>query len=68
MISIKNPLRDPQDEPPIAYCARCGGEIYEEDDVEIFAGGLVHEDCLTEEERKDCVLRRAAMCIASIFG
>lgn len=66
-IRIKNPLRDAQDEPPIAHCQRCGGEIYEEDDVEIFGGDLVHEECLTDEEREDCVLRRAASCFASMF-
>lgn len=67
MISIKNPLRDPQDEPPIAYCPRCGGEIYENDDVEIYAGKLLHAECMTEEELKHCVLRRAALCMASMF-
>lgn len=66
-IRIKNPMRDPQDEPPIAYCKRCGGEIYEEDDVEIFGGDLVHENCLTDDELDDCVLRRAAFCVASMF-
>ena len=66
-IRIKNPLRDPQEDQPIAYCPRCGGEIYEEDDVDIFGGDLVHEDCLTEEEREDCVLRRAASCFENMF-
>lgn len=67
MISFKNPLRDPQNDPPIAYCKRCGGEIYEEDNVEIFSGELVHESCLTEDELENCVLRRAADCMVMLF-
>lgn len=66
-IRLKSTLRDTQDDPPIAYCKRCGGEIYEEDDVEIFGGDLVHEDCLTADELKHCVLRRAAFYMARMF-
>lgn len=67
MISFKPPIRDTQDQPPIAYCPRCGGEIYENDDVDIIGVELVHEDCLTDEELKHSALRRAAFCVASLF-
>lgn len=66
-IRIKNPLLDTQNEPPIDECPRCKLEIYYGDDVEIFDGRLVHEDCLTDEELKHCVLRQAALYMASLF-
>lgn len=67
MISFKPPLRDAQDQPPIAYCPRCGGEIYENDDVEIMRGELVHESCLTQEELESSHLHSAAFYALSSY-
>lgn len=67
VIHIKNPLRDVQSVPPIAYCSRCFGEIYECDDVEVVGGCLVHETCLTDVELKECVLHKLAFHFASLF-
>ena len=45
------PLQDGQQEAPVAFCCRCGGEIYRYDDVCDVGGGLVHEECMSQEEK-----------------
>ena len=40
-------LMDKQTEISLAYCPRCGGEIYRYDPVGDLGGCLVHEDCMT---------------------
>lgn len=42
---------DTQQEAPVAFCCRCGGEIYRYDDVCDVGGGLVHEECMSHEEK-----------------
>lgn len=48
-------LTDKQTEEPLAYCPRCGGEIYRYDSVGDLGGCLVHEDCMEFEEQEFCV-------------
>lgn len=51
MWTIKPPLRDTQQEFPIAYCPVCGGEIYEMDEVVMRPSGeMLHQECDTEDE------------------
>lgn len=47
-------LRDTQQEPPICFCPRCGGEVYRYDQVGGgLCGCLVHEDCMTPDEQEE---------------
>lgn len=45
-------LADVQKDAPLAYCPRCGGEIYRYDPVGDVGGSLVHEDCMEFEEQE----------------
>ena len=36
----------------LAYCPRCGGDIYRYDPVGDLGGCLVHEDCMKFEEQE----------------
>lgn len=49
-----NYLSDKQAEKPLAYCPRCGGEIYRYDPVGDIGGYLIHEDCMEFEEQEFC--------------
>lgn len=54
--SIEPPL-DPPEDVVIGYCACCGGEIYEGEDIYEIDGDLIHDDCLSEYAEKffaDC--------------
>lgn len=42
--------RDAQAEQPVAFCAGCGGEIYEHDDVYLLGTAVLHAD-------NDCLLK-----------
>lgn len=42
---------DTQQEAPVAFCCRCGGEIYRYDLACDVGGGLVHEECMSREEK-----------------
>lgn len=44
------PLQDGQQEAPVAWCGRCGGEIYRYDEAGDVGGMLVHEACMSFEE------------------
>ncbi len=44
-------LADPQREQPLAYCPRCGGEIYRYDPVGDLGGQLVHAGCIPSGDR-----------------
>lgn len=45
-------LGDTQDVGALAWCSRCGMEIYREDPVGEAGGGLLHLDCMTAEEQE----------------
>ena len=45
-------LMDKQTERSLAYCPRCGEEIYRYDPVGDLGGCLVHEDCMKFEEQE----------------
>lgn len=48
---LKSPWRDPQEDEPTAYCSRCFGEIYaDQEDIEYIDGKLVCSDCLWEDD------------------
>ena len=46
------PLRDPQREAPVDWCARCGGEIYPFDPVDWNEERPVCPACTGREERE----------------
>lgn len=46
-------LHDVQQNAPVEFCPRCGGEVYRYDEVSPIDSGLVHEDCMTAWERED---------------
>lgn len=51
------PPLDPPEDVVVGYCACCGDEIYEGDDVYEIDGDLIHDDCLREYAEKffsDC--------------
>ena len=39
-------LCDPQQRPPSAWCSRCGGELYDRDEVFLIAGEPICPGCL----------------------
>lgn len=39
-------MRDPQQEPPVAYCAYCGGEIYKGEIIRKGDEGCIHQCCI----------------------
>ncbi|MED5052670.1 hypothetical protein P9850_12680 [Anoxybacillus rupiensis] len=47
MISDRHPIRDPQDAKVVGYCAGCGQEIYDGDEIIEINGEMIHEN-------KDC--------------
>jgi len=46
------PFRDRQQDPPVGYCPRCGGEIYAEDQIRELDGETVHEECAILQEKR----------------
>ena len=46
------PLRDPQEELPVDYCSRCGGEIYRFDPVVWDDRPLLCPPCRAKEENE----------------
>lgn len=53
MAKFYTALRDIQQDAPVTYCPRCGGEVYQYTEVAALDGGLVHDGCLTAEELED---------------
>lgn len=48
-MSILNPLRDPQDVPPITHCGRCGGEVYNGEQIFFSNEKWICPDCFRSE-------------------
>lgn len=63
----ERPLEPPEDK-IFGYCAHCGGEIYEGEDIYVIDSEAIHEDCLrdfAEEYFKDC--REEAVSYAEAY-
>jgi len=47
VISDRHPIRDREEARTVGYCAGCGDEIYEGDDIIEIMGEMIHEsrDC-----------------------
>lgn len=48
---LKLPLRDSQEETPVCYCDRCGGEVYREEMLFEWDGKRICTDCFKEKVR-----------------
>lgn len=60
-------LGDAQDVGALAWCSRCGMEIYREDPVGEAEGGLLHLDCMTAEEQAYSPLAPAMAFFREVF-
>lgn len=61
-------LGDAQDVGALAWCPRCGMEIYREDPVGEAGGGLLHLDCMTAEEQEYSRLAPAMSFFWEVFS
>lgn len=44
-----SPLRDKQQDPPVAYCHQCGGEVWPGERLYRWEGRFICEDCFRSE-------------------
>lgn len=48
-MNILSPLRDSQDETPVAHCEKCGGEVYNNETMFLSDGKWLCSDCFRAE-------------------
>lgn len=61
---VPEPPLDPPEDKIFGYCAHCGGEIYEGEDIYIIDSEAVHEDCLLDYVRENIAVRKEAYAYA----